>query len=86
MTRDEALELMKSPPPVEPQIVEVFKKRLELSDKEFDELMSAPRRNYREFPTYKRTFERLRPFFWLMYKLDRVPKSFYIKYTSPSDI
>jgi len=86
MTRDEALRLMQSPPEVETQIVDIFKKRLDLSEEQFDQLMNAPRRHYREFPTYKKTFERLRPFFWLMYKLDRVPKSFYIKYTSPSDI
>jgi hypothetical protein len=24
----------------------------------------------------------MRPFFWLMYKMDLVPKSFYMKYTA----
>ena len=38
--------------------------------------MNLPHRHYTDYPTYKRTFERLRPFFWLMYRLDRVPKSF----------
>ncbi len=41
-------------------------------------------RTYRDFPTYKKRFERLRPFFWLLYKLDRVPKSFYVKFCTPS--
>jgi hypothetical protein len=33
-----------------------------------------------DHPTYKRTFERLRPFSWLLYELDRVPKSFYVRF------
>jgi hypothetical protein len=28
----------------------------------------------------------MRPFFWLMYKLDLVPKSFYQKYTAKQEI
>ena len=43
----------------------------------------AEARTTRDYPTYKRRFERLRPFFWLLYKLDRVPKSFYVKFCIP---
>jgi hypothetical protein len=43
--------------------------------------MNLPKRSYRDFTTYKQTFERMRPLFWAMYKLDMVPKSFYMKYT-----
>jgi hypothetical protein len=46
-------------------------------------MMNGPRRNYTQYKTYKRTFERLRPLFWLLYKADRVPKSFYTKFTLP---
>jgi hypothetical protein len=46
-------------------------------------LMKLPKKTYRDFKTYKHTFERMRPFWWLMYKLNRVPKSFYIKFTAP---
>ena len=31
----------------------------------------------------KKTFERLTWLFWVLYKLNRVPKSFYMKYTKP---
>lgn len=85
MTQTEALELLKQPHYLEPGIVEFVKKRLGFSDDEFEVLMNLPKRSYREFETYKKTFEKMRPFFWLMYKLDRVPKSFYVKYTSKSD-
>lgn len=83
MTREEGLELIKEPQRFDPEIVEMVKKRLGFSDEEFDLLMHLPKRTYREFKTYKQTFERLRWFFWLLYKADRVPKSFYMKYTAP---
>lgn len=82
MSREEALRLMSEPPHIEADLVEFVKKRLGFSDAEFDRLMTLPKITYREFATYKQTFERLRPFFWLMYKLELVPKSFYIKYTA----
>lgn len=83
MEREEALELMRQPPHIEEDLVEFVKKRLRFSDEQFEALMNLPRKSYRDFKTYKKTFERLRSFFWLMYKLDLVPKSFYIKYTAP---
>jgi N-acetyl sugar amidotransferase len=67
------------------EVVELVKKRLGYSDNEFHSLMHMPRHNYREFRNYKRTFERLKPLFWLLYKLDRIPKSFYLKFASQSD-
>ncbi len=64
----------------DPEQLAMVKKRLRFSDAEFDEVMTMPARTYRDFPTYKQRFERLRPFFWLMYKAGRVPKSFYVKF------
>lgn len=82
MTREEALRLMREPAHIEPDLVEFVKKRLGFSDAEFDALMNLPKKTYKDYKTYKRTFERLRPFFWLMYKFDLVPKTFYLKYTA----
>lgn len=84
MSRAEALHLMNEPPYIESDLVEFTKKRLGFSDREFDHLMSLPKKTYRDYETYKKTFERLRPFFWLMYKMELVPKSFYMKYTAKS--
>jgi N-acetyl sugar amidotransferase len=81
MTREEALRLMNEPPHIEAGLVDFVKKRLGFSDSEFDRMMSLPKKTYKEYRTYKRTFELLRPFFWLMYRLKLVPKSFYMKYT-----
>jgi hypothetical protein len=41
---------------------------------------------YRDYKTYKKLFEILRPVFYLMYKANLVPKSFYIKFTSKTEI
>ena len=84
MTREQALLMMQEPPFIEPELVNFVKKRLGYSDAEFESLMHLPKKTYRDFPTYKKTFERMRPFFWLMYKLELIPKSFYIKYTAKS--
>ena len=87
ITRDEALrEYYCEPPYLEEELLEYFKKRLELSEEEFESIMSLPAKTYRDYKTYKRTFERLRPLFWLLYKSSLVPHSFYIKYTSKSEI
>lgn len=82
MTRDHALALMKDPPFIEDDLVDYVKKRLELSETDFSGLMSLPKKTYKDYKTYKPTFEMLRPFFWIMYKLELVPKSFYMKFTA----
>jgi len=86
MTREEGAKLIAEPPKVDPEIIELVKKRLGFSDAEFERVMTLPKRTYRDFSTYKPTFERMRPFFYLMYKANLVPKSFYIKYTSKSEL
>jgi len=86
MDREKAIEMLHARPYEDPEIIEIVelvKKRLGLGDNEFKSLMNAPKKTYRDYETYKKTFERLRPFFWLMYKLELVPKSFYMKYTRP---
>jgi N-acetyl sugar amidotransferase len=85
LSREDGMKLLAEPIHVDQDLVEMVKKRLGFSDEEFDHLMHMPKHTWREFQTYKKTFERTRLFWWLMYKLDRVPKSFYIKYTSPVD-
>jgi N-acetyl sugar amidotransferase len=80
MDRAEGLRLMDEPPHLDDDIVDLVKKRLELDDAEFERVMNLPKAHYTQFDTYKRRFERLRPLFWALYKADRVPKSFYVKF------
>ncbi len=81
MSRDEALVKIKEAKPFDEGILDEIKKRLDFTDETFSQIMEAPRKTYRDYDTYKKTFEKMRGFFWLMYKLELVPKSFYLKYT-----
>ncbi len=82
MDRQVGLELLESVPTCDPTLVELVKKRLGLSDNEFLTFMTQPQRTYKEFKTYKPTFEKMRPFFYLMAKMNLIPMSFYLKYTA----
>ena len=81
ITREQGLEQIKAPKDYDPEITAEFKKRLGISEPEWEQIMNAPKRTHHDFKTYKKTFEFLRPLFWLLYKMDRIPKSFYMKYT-----
>jgi N-acetyl sugar amidotransferase len=86
LERDEALELISEPVTFDPELVEMVKKRLGFNDLEFEQLMDQPIRTYREFATYKKAFERMRPIFWLLAKGERIPRSFYMRYTLPDEL
>ncbi len=83
ITRAEATKLLAKPHFLDPEIVELVKKRLGLSDARFNKLMNLPTRTYREFRTYKQTFERLKWLFGMMAAANLVPQSFYLKFTAP---
>jgi hypothetical protein len=70
---------MKPLPHIEDALVEYFKKRLNLTNREFDRLMNRPKNHYSDFKTYKKTVERMRPFFYLIAKWNLIAWSFYIK-------
>jgi N-acetyl sugar amidotransferase len=81
MKRSDALAKIREPKTFDQDILEEVKKRLGLTNDAFDAIMAQPARTYRDYRTYKKTFERMRWLFWAMYRLDLVPKSFYMKYT-----
>ncbi len=84
MKREDAIKEYSTPPFVEDELIPYFKKRTEFSDEEYDKIMNGEKRSYRDYKTYKRRFERLRPLFYILAKASLVPMSFYIKYTSRS--
>jgi hypothetical protein len=86
LTRREALQEYSEPPYLETELLEYFRRRLGLTDEQFGRLMDLPPKSYRDYPTYKRTFERMRPLFYLLAKSNLVPMSFYIKYCSRKEI
>ncbi|WP_075255607.1 N-acetyl sugar amidotransferase [Herbaspirillum camelliae] len=84
MSREQAWAEYNSPPLVEDELVSYFKKRLGLSDKMYEQIMQAPAKNWTQYPTYKKRFERLRPLFYMLAKANLVPMSFYLKYCFPA--
>jgi N-acetyl sugar amidotransferase len=84
MDRASAWAEYNSPPTVERQLLEYFLKRLGISALDFDRVMKEPPRQWSDYPTYKRRFERLRPLFAVLAKADLVPMSFYLKYCFPA--
>lgn len=86
MNRDEAIESMRTPPTCDPEIVEMVKKRLGYNNDDWIRLMTLPRKTFRDYKSYKKTFELMRPFFYIMAKMELIPMTFYIKYTSKNNI
>ena len=85
MNRDEALLKIKEPKPFEFELLEEIKTRLNLSDSDWEKIMIAPNKHYTDYPTYKKTFERLRPFFFILLKSGYVTRSFYDKFCVMKD-
>jgi hypothetical protein len=83
MSREEAVEIYRRPVSVDPRLVEYVKKRVGFEDSQYQECMGGPKRSFRDFKTYKRRFELLRPLFYVLAKTNRVPMSFYLKYCFP---
>lgn len=86
ISREEGLKIILEPPDFDPELIAMVKKRLGFTDEEFEHYMTMPKKTFREFKTYKPLFEKMRPFFWLMAKMEFIPMSFYIKYTSKNNI
>ena len=84
LRREDALAEYSQPPKVEYELLAYFKKRLELSDEEYERIMRLPPKNWQDYPTYKRRFEQLRPLFAVLARHNLVPMSFYLKYCFPS--
>jgi hypothetical protein len=70
-------------PLVENELVDYFKKRLNISSNEYARVMAEEPKDWTEYPTYKRLFESLRPLFYMLAKRNLVPMSFYLKYCFP---
>jgi hypothetical protein len=82
-SRSEAMEIYSQPVVADKKLIKYVQKRLGLNEIEYEKLMNGPKRNWRDFKTYKRRFELLRPLFYVMTKFNLVPMSFYLKYCFP---
>lgn len=81
MDRTEALRILREEPyPFSMETVEYAMEKLGLSQKEFDEIMAAKPRSFRDYPTLYPVMKALRGPIHLGFKLGLVPKILYYKY------
>ena len=83
ISREAAWAEYNTPPKCEAELVSYVKKRLDLSDDEYQRIMQEPPKSWQDYPTYKKRFEQLRPLFHVLAKANLVPMSFYLKYCFP---
>ena len=82
-SRESALKEYSIPVKEDENLIYYVKKRLGISDKEYDDIFAQPNRSWKDYKTYKKRFEFLRPLFYILAKNKRVPMSFYLKYCFP---
>lgn len=83
LDREKALEEYKTPIIGGDEIIEYVKKRLNLTNEEYDHYMNGPKRTFKDFKTYKSRFEKLEPLFRILANQNLIPRSFYLKYCFP---
>lgn len=81
--REEAWRNYNEPPFIEKDLLEYLKKRLNLTNNEFENIINMEPKYWYQYPTYKKRFELLRPLFKILAKANLVPMSFYLKYCFP---
>ena len=83
ISREKALFEFKKGPTIDKNLIEYVKKRLSLTDNEYNLIMNSKRRSWKEFKTYKVRFEKFKLLFFICSKFNLIPKSFYLKYCFP---
>lgn len=86
MSRDDALAELAQPISCSEDILRLVKKRFEFDDATFEQVMTLPKKIWRDYPNYKKDFERLRPLFAILVAAGRVPRSFYLKFCFPNQM
>jgi len=86
MDREAAMAEYARPPASDPDLVEYFIRRLDMTREEYDSVMNKPATFWWSYPSYKKRFEMLRPMFRILARANIVPMSFYLKYCYPVEI
>lgn len=80
ITRDEALEGLKNPYPVDNEIIKYAISKLDFSQAEFEKIMKAPNRSFHEFKNYLGLIKALKLPVKIASRTNMVPKILYEKY------
>lgn len=80
IAREAGIQQFEAKEPVDEKLLNYFKKRINVSNSDFEAIMKSPTRFWYEFPTYKKLFEKTRFIFKYLAKKEKVSMSFYEKY------
>lgn len=80
MKRDDAINELKKKRNIDNSLIKLFKKRLNLTDMEYNNVMNSEPNYWQSYPTYKKFFEFFGPIFYFFAKLNLLTMSFYLKY------
>lgn len=79
LKREDALTDLRRKPTM--TYLDVVLPRMGMNRMDYDDFIQVnTRRTWKDFDTYKKTFERTKWFWWLMMKLNRCPRSFWLKF------
>lgn len=76
----DALAEISIPKPIDKSIEDEIRTRCGFSEQEWEAIWNSPKKHYTDYPTYKRTFEILRPLFFILYKKDMLTEVFMISF------
>jgi N-acetyl sugar amidotransferase len=80
MKREDAINELKKKKNIDNSLIKLFKKRLNLTDAEYNDIMNSKPNYWQSYPTYKKFFEFFGPVFYFFAKLNLLTMSFYLKY------
>jgi len=81
MSREEALRILQTPPQLEPKFIAHVKKRLKLTDEDFEKIMKLPIRSHHDYETYHPFFVENREMFRKLLEKGLISHTFFEKYT-----
>lgn len=80
ISKFEAKSQLAEPIDFDSDLVCEVRNRLSLSEAELEDFINAPIKKWQQFKTYKPFFRRTKLLWYLLYKFEIVPESFYVKY------
>lgn len=83
LNREVALAEYNTPLKEDEELISYVKKRLGLTNSEYENYMSSPNKTFKDYKTYKARFEKLEPLFRILANKNSIPRSFYLKYCFP---
>lgn len=80
ISKENAIKSISKPLTIEQSILDEVCTRLNITHQQLNAYFEKEPASYKEFKTYKETFVRLRPLFYILYKKNFVTRSFYEKF------